>query len=302
MISRFPATAFSALALAAALSGCLEGGSPPASATIVEPVRSLAWGIRTDLDGERESALETDAEWRAFWREHDAEASAPAVDFSKERVAAVALGVRGNGCFGVRIVSAHTTGASTIVNVTERVPGPDDFCTQAIVTPFHFVAIPKRDGTTIAFAWSVGTFEVPEAEAPSNPSEGDPAAPAWRPVAAGQHSAIEDARRVVLATEAEYAALWDAHGAYAEPRPARPDVDFSKERVAAAFLGPKPNACWHADVDDVARAGNAIVVSLVIVKPSPAQACADAITHPFVLVAIPQGGENVEWKETERSS
>lgn len=309
--ARLPASVFfSIAALAALFQGCLEAGDPPgAPAPIVaELVRSLAWGARSGLAGEREAVLASSAEWAAFWREHapGSPDPAPIVDFASERVVAVALGERSNGCFGVRVTSASTDldARSTTVNVTERVPQPREVCTQALVTPFHFAAIPARD-STVTFAWSVGDFEVPPGEEPRDeppPDDPAPGAVEWRPLAAGQHSGIEDARRVALATQAEYDATWKEHAAYAEPRPEAPHVEFARERVVAAWLGPKPNGCWHADVTDVTRDGATLVVHLSIVKPPPDGACADVITHPFVAIAVPQGEESIAWNETEKTA
>lgn len=309
--ARLPASLFfSIAAIAAFFQGCLEAGDAPAAPAppVAEVVRSLAWGSHSGLVVEREAVLSTAAQWAALWREHarDSAEPAPLVDFAKERVVAVALGERTNGCFGVRVTSATTDpdARTTTVNVTERVPRPKDFCTQALVTPFHFAALPARD-TTVAFVWSVGAFEVPPGEQSSDeprPDDPAPGAVAWRPLAAGQHSAIEDDRRVVLASQAEYDATWREHAAYADPRPEAPPVDFGRERVVAAWLGPKPNGCWHADVTDVTREGATLLVHLAIVKPSPASACADVITHPFVAIAVPQGEETIAWNDTEKTA
>src|SRR5262249_24505771 len=62
-----------------------------------------------------------------------------------------------------------------------------------------------------------------------------------RTIEKGEQSNIEDARQVVVRTEAEWERLWHQH---APDRP-RPAVDFSKETVLGVFMGSRPNAGFN---------------------------------------------------------
>jgi hypothetical protein len=75
---------------------------------------------------------------------------APEVDFSKERVVALSLGPRPNGCYALRVDGVTTRDEpdgvrATVVDATEHAAPPDVMCTQEITHPFAFGAIPRRD-------------------------------------------------------------------------------------------------------------------------------------------------------------
>ena len=70
----------------------------------------------------------------------------PAVDFAREEVAAVFLGTRPTGGFGVEIVGAGQKAGAFVVQYRETKPAADAITTQVITSPFLLVAMPKVNG------------------------------------------------------------------------------------------------------------------------------------------------------------
>lgn len=101
----------------------------------------------------------------------------------------------------------------------------------------------------------------------------------------GQSSAIDAAKQVSARTADEWDALWKQH---ASGR-ARPSVDFSKEVVAAVFLGSRPSAGYGVQIVRVRQEGGALVVSYRETRPAPDALTAQVLTSPYHIVAIPKG-------------
>ncbi len=108
---------------------------------------TIAQGTRSAMDDPKETVARMASEWQTLWREHAGSEPAPAVDFAKEMVAAVFLGTRPTGGYGVDIVAARREGAALIVEYRERRPPPGALASQALTSPFHIVRIARHDGT-----------------------------------------------------------------------------------------------------------------------------------------------------------
>jgi hypothetical protein len=105
-----------------------------------------------------------------------------------------------------------------------------------------------------------------------------------RTIEKGDQSNVDDAKQVLVRTDAEWTKLWLQH---APDRP-RPAVDFSKEMVVGLFLGSRPNAGFSTAVT-MATAGNgALIVKYTETVPPPGALTAQVLTFPYHLVAIPK--------------
>ena len=107
---------------------------------------SVSQGSRSAIDQPKETTARTPAEWQALWKEHGPGDAAPAVDFTKEMIAAVFLGTRPTGGYAVEIRSMRRDGQTLVIEYTERRPGPDAIVTQALTSPFHIVRMPRVEG------------------------------------------------------------------------------------------------------------------------------------------------------------
>ena len=112
-------------------------------------------------------------------------------------------------------------------------------------------------------------------------------------VAQGQTSQIDEARRVVIRTDAEFQALWKMHSQAPIPK-----VDFSKSLVVGVFMGMRPTAGYRVTVTAVRRTPKGAVVEYTEAVPDKDRMVAQMLTSPFHLVAIPRDVELVEFLKT----
>ena len=109
-------------------------------------------------------------------------------------------------------------------------------------------------------------------------------APSTRTIEKGDQSNIDDAKQVLVRTEAEWTKLWQQHA----PDHPRPRVDFSKEMVVAVFMGSRPNAGFGTTITSATAGNGALIVRYKDTKPGPASVSAQILTFPYHLVAIPK--------------
>jgi len=107
-------------------------------------------------------------------------------------------------------------------------------------------------------------------------------APGARTIAKGDQSNVDDAKQVLVRTEAEWTRLWNQH---APDRP-KPAVDFSKEMVVAVFMGSRPNAGFSTTITSATAANGALVVRYKETAPAAGAVSAQVLTFPFHIVAI----------------
>ena len=117
--------------------------------------KTIAKGLRSGIREPSQIAIRSQTEWQKLWRQHSSVSTAPAplptVDFDKEIVAAVFLGEKPSGGYGIEISSAEVVGSSLTVFVKETSPKPGAIVTQAINQPFHIVRIETAGVETVSF-------------------------------------------------------------------------------------------------------------------------------------------------------
>jgi hypothetical protein len=109
-------------------------------------------------------------------------------------------------------------------------------------------------------------------------------APSTRTIEKGDQSHIDEAKQVLVRTDAEWTALWQRH---APDRP-RPAVDFSKEMVVGLFMGSRPNAGFGTAVISATAGNGVLIVRYSETFPAPGRVSAQVLTFPYDLVAIPR--------------
>jgi hypothetical protein len=110
------------------------------------------------------------------------------------------------------------------------------------------------------------------------------AADAPRTIEKGDQSKVDEAKQVLIRTEAEWITLWQQH---AGQRP-RPAIDFSKEMVVGVFMGSRPNAGFSTTVVSTTVGNGALIVHYSEKMPAPRAITAQILTFPYHLVAIPK--------------
>lgn len=110
---------------------------------------SLAQGTYSGVTDERFEVVQDRATFIRLWREtHSAMVPAPDppdIDFTTEIVVAVFMGRRTSGGHAIEVTGAVETADAVHVSVSRRTPGPDDFVTMAITSPYHIVTLPRRE-------------------------------------------------------------------------------------------------------------------------------------------------------------
>ena len=107
-------------------------------------------------------------------------------------------------------------------------------------------------------------------------------APNTRTIEKGDQSNIDDAKQVLVRTEAEWTKLWRQHN----PDRPKPAVDFTKEMVVAVFMGSRPNAGFSTAITSAMAANGALLVKYKETAPAAGAVSAQILTFPYHIVAI----------------
>ncbi|OFY96757.1 MAG: hypothetical protein A3K10_12120 [Bacteroidetes bacterium RIFCSPLOWO2_12_FULL_31_6] len=83
--------------------------------------------------------------WKLAWSNFSDPTPAPIVDFNKEVVVLVALGMRNNGGYQLNINSVREETNQIIVDYTETTPNPKCSYSQAIIFPYEFISFAKTN-------------------------------------------------------------------------------------------------------------------------------------------------------------
>jgi hypothetical protein len=112
-------------------------------------------GSRSGVREPLQTVVRHSAEWNALWQKHASvkpnPPSTPAVDFSKDIVAAVFLGEKPTGGFDVEIVRIDQTATAVVIEYREKSPLPGSVVTQALTQPFHIVKVLGASSLTASF-------------------------------------------------------------------------------------------------------------------------------------------------------
>ena len=112
----------------------------------VPPLRSVEKGAESLVDVQRQATVRNATEWTSLWHAHSWDRPEPAIDFSREMVVGVFMGSRPTAGFGIEIVGYRDSGDGVVVQYRETVPDRGTLTAQILVSPYHFVAIPRRTG------------------------------------------------------------------------------------------------------------------------------------------------------------
>ena len=122
-------------------------------------------------------------------------------------------------------------------------------------------------------------------------------APHTRTIEKGDQSNVEDAKQVLVRTEAEWTKLWQQHN----PDRPRPKVDFAKEMVVAVFMGSRPNAGFSTTITSALAANGALVVRYKETMPAAGAVSAQILTFPYHIVAIAKADvKDVKFQKDEK--
>lgn len=171
-----------------AAAGCLQGDAqestelprarpaPEPSIGGAEHFRHLAAGQDSSMPVDDRMVIDDPYVWEMYWRAHkrhsdDPNATAPEVDFTRERAVIATLGPLEEGCWHVRWTGYRVDGNVTIAEATVYAPGDGAACEARTVSPYHFATIPTTEGR-VEFTQRVvygGTPDEAERQAAARP-------------------------------------------------------------------------------------------------------------------------------------
>lgn len=106
----------------------------------------------------------------------------------------------------------------------------------------------------------------------------------------GAYGGAVETGELVVSDAAAWTELW---GRLSRETP--PDVDFTKTRIAAVFVGPRPTSGYRARLIEIAAEPTRYLLRWFEEGPAPDEAVADGATAPFLLVAIPKDDRALRW-------
>ena len=114
-----------------------------------------------------------------------------------------------------------------------------------------------------------------------------------RTVDKGEQSNIDEAKQVVVRTEAEWTKLWQQHS----PDRKRPAVDFSKDMVVGVFVGSRPTAGYNLSIVSTFKKDGHVLVQYRESQPRPGAMAAQVLTFPYHLVAVSKATGDVKFEK-----
>jgi protease stability complex PrcB-like protein len=120
-----------------------------------------------------------------------------------------------------------------------------------------------------------------------------PAAAPLRSLEKGAMSQISSARQVAVTDRDAWARLWREH---APDRPL-PNVDFTREMVAAVFMGERPRGGYAIEIVGYREQGGSVVVQYRETAPARDAITAQVIVSPYHLVALPRRAGTVTFEK-----
>jgi len=107
-------------------------------------------------------------------------------------------------------------------------------------------------------------------------------------VAQELYSGIEDRRRQVIRTEAEWTAFWQQFHAGHVPAPAAPQVDFTRNLVVVASMGQQRTGGHEIRLEGANRVDDGLLVLVTEARPGPGCPVTQALVQPVVVARVPR--------------
>ena len=112
----------------------------------------------------------------------------------------------------------------------------------------------------------------------------------------GAQSNVDDGRQAVVRTDAEWARLWQVHGADRQ----RPAVDFTKEMVIGVFTGSRPTAGFRVEILSAEPHDGKLVVRYREIMPGRDAMTAQVVTSAYHLIAVPRFPGAVTFEKVDK--
>jgi hypothetical protein len=108
-------------------------------------------------------------------------------------------------------------------------------------------------------------------------------------------SGLYEERLIVLRSPAEWQGQWRRITARQGGPPPLPAVDFSREMLLMAAMGPKPTGGYRVAIDKVIEQSGELLAFVRFVSPGRRCGAIAAMTSPVDIVRVPLSSKNVRW-------
>ncbi len=105
-------------------------------------------------------------------------------------------------------------------------------------------------------------------------------------VARASSTGIEEPRRTIVRTEAQWRELWGELAARVIPPSEPPAVDFDRRMVIVAAMGRRPTGGYSISIEEVRATADSLHVSVVETSPGPGCLTTQALTAPVAAVSV----------------
>lgn len=127
-------------------------------------------------------------------------------------------------------------------------------------------------------------------------------APGIESLASGQHSNMKDQQYTDVHSQADFDALWTKTFANQSSVPTKPQVDFSKDMVLAAFIGQQKHGGYLIRFTDVDASGATVNVTVEVTVPGTNCRYTESQTEPFLFASAPATTKQVNFNVTQRNA
>lgn len=120
-----------------------------------------------------------------------------------------------------------------------------------------------------------------------------------RTLAKGAFSGITEATQRIIKDRETWGQLWARHSGFRSPPEPIPAVNFDKEMVIVVTLGRQRTGGYAIEITRVQADGKHLKIFVKRSAPPPGAMTIQALTAPFLMVAIPRSGLPPEFVATK---
>ncbi|MBL3540664.1 protease complex subunit PrcB family protein [Aminivibrio sp.] len=110
---------------------------------------------------------------------------------------------------------------------------------------------------------------------------------AFVPVGKGSYGGVNDRRFMVVKSPDEWKELWGEINGNVLPLPPLPEIDFSRQALAAVFQGLKRTGGYSISVEAIIETGDRVTVFVREQEPGPQNLVTMALSSPWEVVVFP---------------
>ena len=125
------------------------------------------------------------------------------------------------------------------------------------------------------------------------------------PVSFVYSSGLTEPQQVVIRDVEQWRQTWNAIWQHSSPRPAVPEIDFSRDMLIVVALGERPTGGYSIFIDAASAGADRLAISIRSVSPGDGCAVTLAQTQPVDVARVPRRSGSAEFSErrdTQRCS